>query len=101
MSSPLSAFDARADRGAIGLLLFDRAPLAFGIGARRFVGREAIAHDGRGRFEIRFDGRLNVGIGQQLDPRHARRGVRFAQLGEVADRRRAPFICATRSRAFC
>ena len=85
-------FDARAHRGAIGLLLFDRAALTLGIGAGGFVGGQALANDVRRRFEVRFDVRLNVGISQQLHPRHARRGVRFAQLGEVADRREAAHL---------
>ena len=66
-------FDARAHGGAIGLFLLERAALAFGVGARRFVGGEPLAHHVRRRFEIRFDGRLDVGVGEQLDPRDARR----------------------------
>ena len=77
------AFDARARRGAVGLFLLERAALALGVGTRRFVGGEPLAHDFRRGFEFGFDRRLDVGVGEQLDPRHARGRVGFAQLGEI------------------
>ena len=93
MSSPLSAFDARAHRGAIGLFLLERAALAFGVGARRFVGGEAIAHHGRRALEVGLDVGLDVGVGEQLDPRDAGRRVGLAQLARSrVDRRQAAHL---------
>jgi hypothetical protein len=33
-----------------------------------------------------------MSIGEQLDPRHARRRVRFAQVGKVGGRRQVPHL---------
>ncbi len=55
MSSPLSPSTPRAHGDAIGLFLLERAALAFGVGARRFVGGEPLAHDVRRTLEIGFD----------------------------------------------
>jgi hypothetical protein len=82
----VQALDARAHRRAIGLFLFERAALAFGVGARRFIGGEPLAHHVRGILEIGFDGRLDVGVGKELDPGDAPGRIRFAQLREVGRR---------------
>ncbi len=79
----LEGFHLRAHGGALGLLALDGDALALGLGARGLIGREALANDVRRRFEMRADVGLHVGVGEVLDPRHARGGIRFAQRGEV------------------
>ena len=80
MSSPVRLSTLRAGGNAVGLFLLERAALAFGVGARRFVGGQAIANHVRRAFEVGLDVRLNVGVGEQLHPRDAAGGVRLAQL---------------------
>jgi hypothetical protein len=80
-------FDAGAHRNTIGLFLLERAALTLGVGTGRFVGGQALADHVRGVLELGLDRVVDIGIGEQLDPRDARRGIRFAQLGEVGGRR--------------
>ena len=79
-------FNAGAHRDAIGLFLLEGAALTIGTSARGLIRRQALA-DGLGRgFERGLNVVLDVGVGQQFDPRHAAGRVGFAQLGHVSDR---------------
>ena len=70
----------------------DRPALSRSAAWRSASARAASSAASRSRttstpLEIGDDGRLNVGVGQQLDPRHARRRSASRSCVEVADRR--------------